>query len=185
MLDVLLVAVGLVGGALLTVLGGQLQDHIRYRRRRRVAARIVLDDLIGNLFLIHLESEVDDPTPRPAEISDQLEIDLSRWDAHEATFAEVRQVEKFELLRDAYQSLDLLPAFDPKPVNDWAYQQHLAAGGEPGWAISRQEEAPSVIEKLEAAARVVGKWAGYRSEHVERLIADATPEWVSEGEESQ
>lgn len=188
--EVFALGVSLLAGALLAVGGGQLQTHLLYVRRRRVAARLLFDDVIEILAAVRLNRFLlgDDKEPRAPLSTDDFEVDISLWKDHAATLAEVRDVEQFQTVRGAYGDALSLAASEPAAVVRWRELrgQELEAEDNALLAemfpeepqedletdvseldddlvqlMSREAGFAEAVDSLLAAAQLLGKWAGH------------------------
>lgn len=201
--DFVVPAVSLVGGAALAVGGGLVQEHFRYRRRRRVAARLLYDDVLGLIGSVAVDALIHPPDeePREAWAIDEFDADMALWEEHRATLAEVRDPKKFEVVRDAYAQAHALRSYEPRAVVAWNAMLEAEQEAEIRRVLgedeserneepapddreaeeadyeieSRAEAIPEAMDALEASARVLGTWAGYDLKVVEQAIIDAKP----------
>ena len=149
MAQAIVTGVPLVVGAVLALGGGLVLEHLRFRRRRRVAGRLLFDDLFGHLTQVEVDRERD-WEPRERDEGDEIEVDLALWIEHRATVAESHNPESFAAVGNAYDLMHRYADEDPACAAEEALRTALSLTGD--WAGFSKAE---VADKLTPLADIL------------------------------
>lgn len=180
MSQALLTGTGVILGAVLALVGGLYLEHRRYLRRRRVAGRLLFDDLFGHLTQVEVDRQdalERTPPPRERDLGDEIDVDLTLWNEHRATVAETRDPELFETVSGAYSEMRRYAEADPACVAEFDRQEIIAHARARGRRSaledmdlhSRDDMRDEVEGALRAAITLTGRWAGFSEARVSEI----------------
>jgi len=146
---------------------------LRYGRRRRVAARLLYDDVLGLVAAIEVDRQLlgYDDGPRAPLSTDALDVDLSLWEEHRATLAEVRDPNKYEIVRDAYGDAESLGEYEPRAVAEWKVAEEREQDAELRRVLGEDDDESVVTD--EPLSDDEGLRIMYREEMIPEALATA------------
>lgn len=178
--------ISLLVGALLAITGGQIQAHFQFRRRLRVSARALFEDLCSEMGSCYTERQRIAQTRKdrpPEDLDERLEVDDAVWLEHQSIVAELRETRSFEQIRHAYDTIGSFGRLPTRHQVEWEMRIGIL---NPNYGIGegsdrvtyyevREDSLDSTITTVSDAARRVGRWAKIGRREIESRIQMTKP----------